>query len=90
MRHQACNDSPYHLAMLLQWGAHMNLQQVTQSAWPSYVLTYSMQCEPISYLRLRPSGAMLMLGVDPTISAWLCNMTDSSPLVSPGCIVHDL
>ena len=41
MRHQACNDSPYHLAMLLLWGAHMNLQQVTQSAWSSYVLTES-------------------------------------------------
>ncbi len=53
-----------------------------------------MQCEPFGYLRLQTSAmepaSMSMSGVDPTVLAWLCNMTDSSPFVARGFIVHDL
>jgi hypothetical protein len=29
---------PYHPACLLCWGAHMNIQAVTNTAWSYYVL----------------------------------------------------
>lgn len=32
---------PYHPAVLLAWGAHMNLQAVTDTAWSYYLLTYA-------------------------------------------------
>jgi hypothetical protein len=32
---------PYHPAVLLAWGAHMNIQCVTESSWSFYVLKYA-------------------------------------------------
>ncbi len=49
-----------------------------------------MQSEPVSYLQSQPSASMSMLGVEWSISTWLCDMTDSSPFVAPGLIVYDL
>ena len=46
MRHQHRNVSLYHPGVLLLLGAHMNLQQITQSAWSFYVLTAA-QLNPI-------------------------------------------
>ena len=37
------NISPYHPAILLAWGAHMNLQRVANADWSLYLLKYAMK-----------------------------------------------
>jgi len=38
-RHNTCDENvvPYHCAVLAAWGAHMNIQRVTATAWSFYV-----------------------------------------------------
>lgn len=57
------NIIPYHAMVLLLWGAHMNLQRITNDAWSFYVLKYAMKCEPAGKLFIdRDNAAMLGLG----------------------------
>ncbi len=37
------NVVPYHPTILLLWGAHMNLQRITNHAWSFYLLKYSLK-----------------------------------------------
>ena len=46
------NVVPYHPLVLLYWGAHMNLQLITNEAWSFYLLKYSMKAEPIGKIDL--------------------------------------
>lgn len=46
------NVVPYHPTILLLWGAHMNLQRVTNAAWSAYLLKYALKCEPVGKLNL--------------------------------------
>lgn len=39
------NVVPYHAAILLLWGPHMNLQVITNEAWSFYVLKYALKTE---------------------------------------------
>lgn len=39
------NIVPYHPACLLCWGAHMNIQAVTDTAWSFYVLKVGKPCK---------------------------------------------
>ena len=32
---------PYHPAVLLAWGAHVNIQRVTNTSWSFYILKYA-------------------------------------------------
>jgi len=57
------NVVPYHPVLLLLWGAHMNLQHVTQTAWSFYVLKYAMKGEPAGKLNI-DTDAMASLGLD--------------------------
>lgn len=56
------NVVPYHPVILLLWGAHMNLQRITQTAWSFYVLKYAMKAEPAGRLVVDPEG-MSQLGL---------------------------
>ena len=56
------NVVPYHPVILLLWGAHMNLQRITQTAWSFYVLKYAMKAEPVGRLVIDPEG-MSQLGL---------------------------
>ena len=51
------NVVPYHPVLLLLWGAHMNIQRVTNEAWSFYLLKYAMKCEPAGSLNLQPADA---------------------------------
>ena len=42
-RHCDRNVVPYHPTILLLWGAHMNLQRITNNAWSFYLLKYSLK-----------------------------------------------
>ena len=55
-RHVDRNVVPYHPVILLLWGAHMNLQRITQTAWSFYVLKYAMKAEPTGHLVIDPEG----------------------------------
>ena len=55
-RHVDRNVVPYHPVILLLWGAHMNLQRITQTAWSFYVLKYAMKAEPTCHLVIDPQG----------------------------------
>lgn len=61
-RYEDRNIVPYHPTVLLLWGAHMNLQKITQTSWSLYVLKYAMKCEPAGHLTVHPE-AMTMLGI---------------------------
>ena len=61
-RHEDRNVSPYHPTILLLWGAHMNLQRVTQTAWSFYMLKYAMKAEPTGHLVIN-EAAMAQLGL---------------------------
>lgn len=41
--HAHRNVSPYHPAMLLAWGAHLNLQRVAHKDWSYYLLKYAVK-----------------------------------------------
>jgi hypothetical protein len=66
--HEHRNVIPYHPTLLLLWGAHMNLQLVTNTAWSKYLLKYSLKCEPHGRLNLDAQAAR-DLGME--------NMTDT-------------
>lgn len=42
-RHNASDGMvvPYHPAVLLAWGAHVNIQRVTNTSWSFYILKYA-------------------------------------------------
>lgn len=37
---------PYHPTVMLHWGAHCNVQRVTNKAWSQYLLKYALKAEP--------------------------------------------
>ncbi len=39
-------------ALLILWGAYMNIQQITSSHWSYYLLKYAMKCEPQGTIKL--------------------------------------
>jgi hypothetical protein len=43
LRHNASDGMvvPYHPAVLLAWGAHVNIQRVTNTSWSFYILKYA-------------------------------------------------
>lgn len=45
---------PYHPLVMLLWGAHMNIQAVTQQAWSLYLLKYAMKSEPNGRMCMSP------------------------------------
>ena len=51
------NVTPYHPTALFVWGAHINIQMVTASAWSRYVLKYTTKCEPSGPINLSPDDA---------------------------------
>jgi hypothetical protein len=51
------NVVPFHPSVLLLWGAHMNLQRVTNSAWSHYLLKYALKAEPQGSLRIDAQAA---------------------------------
>ncbi|DBA91865.1 TPA: hypothetical protein ACH3X1_015999 [Trebouxia sp. C0004] len=96
LRYQDRNVSSYHPNVLLLWGAHMNLQRITQSAWSFYVLKYSMKCEPSGCLQLQPT-ALSMLGLDnlqpaqlATASALLMTKPVSPAEAALMCLQHSV
>lgn len=50
LNHCDRNVVPYHPSVLLLWGAHMNIQVITNEAWSYYVLKYSLKSEPHGYI----------------------------------------
>jgi hypothetical protein len=56
------NVVPYHPTLLLLWGAHMNIQRITNEAWSRYVLKYTLKCEPHGTLNL-DTAAVQALGL---------------------------
>lgn len=56
-RHEHRNVIPYHRSMLLLWGAHMNIQRVTNSSISHYLLKYGMKSEPMGKLNIRSEDA---------------------------------
>jgi hypothetical protein len=51
------NCVPYHPDVLMLWGAHMNVQRITNSAWSFYVLKYALKAEPAGRLRIDADAA---------------------------------
>lgn len=50
--------------MLLLWGAHCNVQVVTNQAWSKYFLKYTMKAEPEGALNMS-SNALEAMGFQP-------------------------
>ena len=42
------------LQVLLVWGAHINLQLVTQTAWSNYLLKYTLKVRRFCHRLFRP------------------------------------
>ncbi len=51
------NVIAYHPTLLVLWGAHMNMLQITSSHWSHYLLKYSMKCEPHGCIELDTKNA---------------------------------
>lgn len=65
--HRTLDDEyvvPYHPAVLLLWGAHINVQRVTNAAWSAYMLKYAMKSEPVAQLNLKVEN-LRRLGISP-------------------------
>lgn len=54
---------PYHPAVLLAWGAHVNVQVVTDTAWSFYLLKYAAKEQLLANLML-DGKALQALGLD--------------------------
>ncbi|MCO5577392.1 hypothetical protein L7F22_031224 [Adiantum nelumboides] len=57
------NVVPYHPTILLLWGAHMNIQRVTNSSMSYYLLKYTMKEETIGTLNISAEAA-IKLGLE--------------------------
>eukprot|EP00798_Chlamydomonas_sp_ICE-L_P003121 gene3121-biopygen20880 len=51
-REEDRNVVPYHPTVMAIWGAHSNLQVITNETWSYYVLKYAMKTEPLGKLNL--------------------------------------
>ena len=51
---------PYHPLVLLLWGAHMNLQRVTNASWSFYLLKYAVKCEPAGSMNIDLANASVL------------------------------
>eukprot|EP00798_Chlamydomonas_sp_ICE-L_P024357 gene24357-biopygen18818 len=51
-REEDRNVVPYHPTVMAIWGAHFNLQVITNEIWSYYVLKYAMKTEPLGKLNL--------------------------------------
>ena len=81
-RHVDRNVVPYHPTILLLWGAHMNLQRVTNAAWSAYLLKYAMKCEPTGKLNLDKT-MLKNMGFDTTMSDTQLSVATSLCLTKP-------
>jgi hypothetical protein len=77
------NVVPYHPAVLLAWGAHMNLQAVTDTAWSYYLLKYAAKEQLPASLAL-DGKALAALGLD-GISTQQASLAAAVVLSRPVC-----
>lgn len=77
------NVVPYHPAVLLAWGAHMNVQVVTDTAWSYYLLKYAAK-EQLPANLVLDGKALAMLGLD-GISAQQAELASAVVLSRPVC-----
>ena len=55
---------PYHPALLLLWGAHVNILRVSNAQFSHYLLKYAMKAEPAGRLNLEKLENAQALGLD--------------------------
>jgi hypothetical protein len=79
-----CNVIAYQPTLLLLWGAHANMLQITSSHWSYYLLKYSMKCEPHGCIELNVSN-VIHLGLQNVslLQLKLVSTLIMSKLVSP-------
>ena len=54
------NVIPYHASALLLWGAHLNVEAVTNTDWSYYLMKYTTKTEPNGKLCMDASAAMAL------------------------------
>jgi hypothetical protein len=74
---------PYHPAVLLAWGAHVNVQVVTDTAWSYYLLKYAAKEQLPALLKL-DGKALQALGLD-GISKQHAELAAASIMSRPVC-----
>ena len=66
------NVVPYHPLVLLLWGAHMNIQKVTNCTWTFYLLKYVNKMEPHGNMTLDEASAKALGIKDMTLEQLKC------------------
>jgi hypothetical protein len=76
------NVVSYHPSILLLWGAHCNIQRITNDAWSRYVLKYTLKCEPHGVLNMNPdvAAALGMQNLSPTQLKVIASMYCARPV----------
>ena len=84
------NVVPYHPLVLLLWGAHMNIQKVTNCTWTFYLLKYVNKMEPHGNMTLDAAAAKALGIQDMTLEQLKCaaGMFISKPVSVTEAVMH--